>query len=89
MDWKQTVADRALRLMQDPRVMKALQHPKVVQGFMDALQLRAKVQQNFESRVQRVAKGLSLATQAEVRDLRRTVRRLEREIEAQKSARAV
>jgi hypothetical protein len=78
------LTDRALRLMQDPRVMKALQNPKVMQGLMGALQLRAKVQQNISGSVQRVAKSLSLATEAEVRDLRRSVRRLERELEAQK-----
>ena len=88
MDLKQKLTDQALRLMQDltqdPRVMKALQNPKVMQGLMGALQLRVKVQQNLENNVQRVAKSLRLATEAEVRELRRTVRRLEREIAAQK-----
>jgi hypothetical protein len=84
VDLKQKLTDRAMRLMQDPRVMKALQNPKVMQGLMGALQLRAKLQQNLAGGVQRVAKGLSLATEAEVRDLRRSVRRLERELEAQK-----
>ncbi len=67
--------------------MKALQNPRVMQGLMGALQLRAKVQQDLVSRAQRVAKSLSLATEAEVRELRRTVRKLEREIEAQRSSR--
>jgi hypothetical protein len=88
VDLKQKLTDQALRLMQDltqdPRVMRALQNPKVMQGLMGVLQLRVKVQQNLESNVQRVAKSLRLATEAEVRDLRRTVRRLEREIAAQK-----
>lgn len=88
MDLKQKLTDQALRLMQDltqdPRVMKALQNPKVMQGLMGVLQLRVRVQQNLESNVQRVAKSLRLATEAEVRDLRRAVRRLEREIAAQK-----
>lgn len=66
--------------------MKALQNPKLMQGLMGAVQLRAKVQQNMESGVQKVAKRLSLATEAEVRELRRTVRKLERELEAQKAA---
>jgi hypothetical protein len=84
VDLKQKLTDRALRLMQDPRVMKALQNPKVMQSLMGALQLRAKLQQNLAGSAQRVAKSLSLATEAEVRDLRRSVRRLERELEAQK-----
>lgn len=76
--------NQALRLMQDPRVAKAMQNPKLVQGMMGALALRAKVQTELESQVQRVAKTLNLATGAEVRELRRTVRRLERELEAQR-----
>ena len=82
MDLKQQLMNQALRLMQDPRVAKAMQNPTVVQGMMGALALRAKVQTNLESQVQRVAKTLNLATGAEVRELRRTVRRLERELEA-------
>lgn len=82
MDIKRELLDQATRLMQDPRVSKALQHPALMQGLVQALQVRAKVQSNLESGVQRVAKSLSLATTAEVRELRRTVRRLERELEA-------
>jgi hypothetical protein len=82
LDLKQQLMNQALRLMQDPRVAKAMQNPAVMQGMMGALQLRAKVQTNLETQVQKVAKSLNLATGAEVRELRRTVRRLERELEA-------
>jgi transcriptional regulator NrdR family protein len=87
MDLKEQLKDQALRLMQDPRVMKALQNPKLMQGVMGALQLRAKVQQQVQNRMQRVAKSLSWATEAEVRELRRTVRKLERELEARHKSR--
>ena len=86
MDLKQQLLNQAMRLMQDPRVMKAMQNPAVLQGVMGAVQLRAKMQQNLESGVQRMAKRFNLATDAEVRELRRTVRRLERELEAHKVA---
>ena len=82
MDLKQELVNQALKLMQDPRVMRALQNPKVMQGLMGALQLRAQVQKNIESQLERVAKRLSLATEGEVRELRRTVRRLEKELDA-------
>ena len=82
MDLKQQLMNQAMRLMQDPRVAKAMQNPRLMQGMMGALALRAKVQSNLEDQVQRVAKTLNLATGAEVRELRRTVRRLERELEA-------
>ena len=68
--------------------MKAMQNPRLMQGLLGAVQFHAKVQQNLESSVQRVAKRLNLATEAELRELRRTVRRLERELEAHKAAAA-
>jgi hypothetical protein len=86
LDLKQRLLDQALRLMQDPRVMKAMQNPKVMQSMMGAVQLRAQMQQKLETGVQRAAKRFSLATEAEVRELRRVVRRLERELEAHKVA---
>jgi hypothetical protein len=82
VDLKQELVNQALKLMQDPRVMRAMQNPKVMQGLMGALQLRAKVQKDIEAQLERVAKRLSLATEAEVRELRRTVRRLEKELDA-------
>lgn len=87
MDVKQQLVEQAMRLMRDPRVMKALQNPKVMQGLMSAFQFKAKVQQNLESNIQRVAKGLNLATAAEVRELRRTIGRLERELDGQRGPR--
>jgi hypothetical protein len=85
VDLKQQLMEHAMRLMQDPRVMKAMQNPKLMQGLMGAVQLRAKVQQNLEAHAQKLAKRLSLATEAEVRELRRTVRKLERELAAHKA----
>jgi hypothetical protein len=86
VDLKQELVNQALKLMQDPRVLRAMQNPRVMQGMMGALQLRAKLQTRLESSVSRLARGLSLATEAEVRELRRTVRKLERELEAQRAS---
>jgi polyhydroxyalkanoate synthesis regulator phasin len=85
VDVKQQLIEQAMRLMQDPRVMKALQNPKVMQGLMNAFQLKAQIQQNLETNIQRLAKGLNLATAAEVRELRRTIDRLERELDGQRN----
>jgi len=87
VDVKEQLMTQALRLMQDPRVSKALQNPRVMQGLMGAIQLRAAVQENINARVRRVAKGLNLATEAELRELRHKVRRLERELEASQAGR--
>ena len=47
---------------------------------MEALRFRGKLQRSFDDRVDSVAKTLNLATKREVRELRRTIRRLEQEI---------
>jgi polyhydroxyalkanoate synthesis regulator phasin len=76
--------ERALKLMQDPRVMKALQDPRVMQGVMAAVTLRARVQQQMESRVGELARSLNLATRSEVKELRRNLDRLQRELDLQR-----
>ena len=84
MEFKQQLMNQAFKLLQDPRVGKALQNPRVMQGIMGAVQLGSKVQQNLDASVKRVFQGLNLATSDEVHELRRTVERLENELEDQR-----
>jgi hypothetical protein len=72
--------NRALKLLQDPRVAKAVQNPKVINGVMGALKLRADVEKSVGASMKVVAKRLNLATESEVRELRRALHRLEREL---------
>jgi polyhydroxyalkanoate synthesis regulator phasin len=65
------VKDGVAKVLRDPRVMKA-----VAKGF----ELKGKVQQEFDQRVEKVAESLNLATKAEVRELKRTIRKLERDL---------
>ncbi len=58
--------------MQDERVMKAV---------MGAMSLPAKLSTFTEEAGESVAKKLNMATKAEVRDLQRTIRKLEDQIE--------
>ncbi|HJK97549.1 MAG TPA: hypothetical protein RMF84_10025, partial [Polyangiaceae bacterium LLY-WYZ-14_1] len=71
---------KAGKLMEDPRVGKLMQDERVLKVAMQAFQLRGKVQSEVDRRVARVAKSLNLATRGELRDLKRTVRKLEREL---------
>jgi len=87
VDWKQQLLNRAFTLMQDPRVAKLVQDPRVMSGVMSAFKLRSELQRNIEAGVQRVAKSLDLASESEVRELRRAVSRLERELERARSRR--
>lgn len=68
------------KMMQDPRVLKALQDPRVMKAVSKGFELKGKVQQHFDQSVESLANNLNLATKAEVRDLKRTIRKLEREL---------
>ncbi len=82
MELKNLLLSRGMKLMQDPRVMKLMQDPRVMKALMQAISLRGKVQESFEERVARVAKSLNLVTKKEVRELERTLRKMERELDA-------
>jgi polyhydroxyalkanoate synthesis regulator phasin len=68
------------KLMQDPRVTKVLQDPRVMKAFAKGFELKGKVQQQFDTSVETLANNLNLATKAEVRELKRTIRKLERDL---------
>lgn len=81
MDWKQQFFNKAFTLMQDPRVAKVVQDPRVMSGLMGAFKLKSELQRNLEGSVQKLAKAFDLASESEVTELRRAVSRLERELE--------
>jgi hypothetical protein len=78
MSLKKLVMERGMKLMSDPRVMKVMSNPKVMNVVMKGFQLRGKAQASIDQRVQSIAKTLKLATREEVRDLKETIRGLER-----------
>jgi hypothetical protein len=82
MNLKSQLLSRGMKLLKDPRFMKLMQDPRVLRTVMHAIQLRGKVQESFEERVARVAKSLNLVTRKEVRELERTLRKMERELDA-------
>lgn len=81
MDFKRILMNRALQLMQDPRVQKMAQNPKVWQGITGAWELKTRVERELDTAVRRLAHELDLATPSEVREMRDTIDRLERELE--------
>lgn len=82
MDLKNKLLSEGMKLIQDPRVAKLIQDPRVMKTLMQALELRGKVQESFEERVARAAKSLNLVTKKDVRELERTLRKMERELAA-------
>ncbi len=72
--------NRLLQLLQDPRVAKLLADPRAQKALMQGLRFRGRVQERIDLRLERMARRLNLATAREVRELKRTIRRLEEEL---------
>jgi cell division FtsZ-interacting protein ZapD len=78
--WKKTLLKQGMSLMSDPRVLKMMQDERVMRAVMQVMSVPGKVQNFTQDNVEKVAKAMALATEDEVKDLRRTVRRLEEEM---------
>lgn len=77
---KKTLVKQGLKLMGDPRVMKIMQDERVMKAVMQMMSVPGKVQTFTSEQVERLAKAMSLATEDEVKDLKRQIRRLEEEV---------
>lgn len=77
---KKTLMQQGMKLMSDPRVMKLMQDERVMKAMMAAMSVPGKAQTFARDRLENIAKAMALATEGEVKDLRRTVRKLEEEI---------
>jgi polyhydroxyalkanoate synthesis regulator phasin len=80
------VLKRGMKLMEDPRVAKLVQDERVMKVASQAFMLRGKVQDEIDGRIEKVAKSLGLVTKNDVKDLKRTIKKLENELEKQKKA---
>ncbi len=77
---KKTLMKQGMKLMGDPRVMKLMQDERVMKALMQMMNMPGKVSSFTSEQVEKLAKAMSLATEDEVKDLKRQIRRLEEEI---------
>ena len=77
---RKTLLQHGLKLLSDPRIARLVQDERVMKSLVTAMSLPGKAQTFVKERMEGIAKAMDLATEAEVRDLRRTVRRLEDEM---------
>src|SRR5271170_176149 len=82
---KKTLLKQGMKLMSDPRVMKLMQDERVMKAVMAAMSVPGKAQSFARDQAENIARAMALATEGEVKDLRRTVRRLEEEVSRLKS----
>jgi hypothetical protein len=78
--FKKTLMKQGMKLMTDPRVMKMMQDERVMKALMQMMNVPGKVQSFGNEQIEKLAKAMSLATEDEVNDLKRQIRRLEEEV---------
>ncbi|PIE18242.1 MAG: hypothetical protein CSA65_05875 [Proteobacteria bacterium] len=74
---KATAMQQGMKLLSNPRVMKLMADPRFMNVLMKGLQLKGKLQSDFEERVRSLAATLNLATKDEVTTLEQTLRQVE------------
>ena len=79
-DIKKNLMKQGMKLMSDPRVMKLMQDERVMKAVMKAMSVPGMAQQFAQEQAEKIAKAMALATEDEVKDLKRTVRRLEEDL---------
>src|SRR5580692_799502 len=82
---KKTLMQQGMKLMSDPRVMKLMQDERVMKALMAAMSVPGKAQTFAREQAETLAKAMALATEGELKDLRRTVRKLEDELARMKA----
>jgi hypothetical protein len=80
MGIKDEMMKRGMQMMGDPRVMKLMQNPQVMKLLGAAIQVPGKVNAFTTEQARYLAGALKLATAEDLKELQRTVRRLEREV---------
>jgi hypothetical protein len=77
---KKTLLQQGMKMMSDPRVMKLMQDERVMKAMVQVMSMPGRVQNFTAEQLQHLAKAMALATEDEMKDLKRTVRRLEEEV---------
>lgn len=77
---KKSLMKQGMKLMSDPRVMKMMQDERVMKAVMQMMNVPGKVTTFGNEQIEKLAKAMSLATEDEVKDLKRQIRRLEEEV---------
>ena len=85
MNLKKSLLTQAMKLAQNPKVMEIATHPKLMEVAMKAMSARGQVSTAVHGATQTVARGLNLATRDEVKELRRTIRKLEDQLAASRT----
>ncbi len=85
MALRDVLARRGIQLIQDPRLAKFMQDERVMRALMKAVQLRGQAQDRIDDGIDSLARSLNLATKREIRELKRSLRRMEQQLHREKA----
>lgn len=80
MALKDKLMSEGMKLAANPAVAKLMQDPRFMKAVMTAMSMPGKVSDFTTEQKEHFAKAMGLATQEEVKDLKRTVAALERAV---------
>ena len=80
MALKDKLVSEGMKLAANPAVAKLMQDERFMKAMMTAMAMPGRVSTFTAEQKEHFAKAMGLATQEEVRDLKRTVAALEREV---------
>ncbi len=74
---KKQALRQGMKLMSNPKFMRAMADPRIMKAISQGFAIRGRVQSEIDDRVENVARFFNVATQEEVKDLKRTIRQME------------
>ena len=77
---KDLLLENGKKLLSNPSVTKALSDERVLKAVSQLVETSGRVQEQASKAAVSMAKSMGIATHEEVRDLKRKVRKLEREL---------
>jgi BMFP domain-containing protein YqiC len=74
---KQEVMRRGMMLMSNPKVMKMMADPRVMNAISQGFAIKGQIQSSIDARIRSVAHSLNLVTRDDLEGLRQTLHRME------------
>lgn len=79
---KQEAMRRGMMLMSNPKVMKMMADPRVMNAISQGYAVKGRIQSEIEARLRGLAQSLNLATKEDVESLRESLSRMEDSVSA-------
>ncbi len=79
---KQEAMRRGMMLMSNPKLMKMMADPRVMNAITQGYAVKGRIQSEIETRLRGIAQSLNLATREDIESLRESLSRMEDSVSA-------